>query len=89
MRRKFCALIVVCAVGFCGLAAVPAAQAFLPSTLPTDTVTPPPDGGTPDTIGNSGGSPPTLDAPEPATLVLGLVGSGFLGLCWRRRRSAA
>jgi hypothetical protein len=84
MRQRFCALIVVGAV-VCGLAAVPAAQAFLPSTLPTDATTPPPDGGTPDTVGNSGGSPPVDDAPEPATLVLGLVGSGFLGLCWRRR----
>jgi hypothetical protein len=85
MRRRFCALIVVCAV-VCSLTAAPAAQAFLPSDLPTDGVTPP-DGGTPDTIGNSG-SPPPVDAPEPATLVLGLVGTGVLGLCLRRRRNS-
>ena len=85
MRQRFCALIVLCAL--CSLTGLPAARAFLPSTLPTDTVTPTVDGPG-DTVGNSG-SPPPVDAPEPATLVLGLVGSGFLGLCWRRRRSAA
>jgi hypothetical protein len=83
MRRTLCALIVVCTV-ICALTAVPAAQAFLPSDLPSDTVTPTVDGPG-DTIGNSG-TPPTLDAPEPATLVLGLVGTGVLGLCLRRRR---
>jgi len=81
--RPLCALIVALAVCFFG--AVSAAQAFLPSDIPTDATEPPPDGGVPtDTVGNSG-TPPTLEAPEPTSIALGLIGSGALGLYLRRR----
>lgn len=84
MRRPMCAVIVAAAI--CFLCAASATHAFMPSDIPGGT-TPPDGAGSTGTVGG-GGTTPTFDAPEPASVALGLIGSGALGLYLRRRCSA-
>jgi hypothetical protein len=67
-----------------------------PSTPPPEVTPPPtiPPVVTPPPVISGGGTPPPVtaeEAPEPATLLMGAVGSGLAGLyaAYRRRRAAA